>query len=197
MTVQEELASAAEFGAKAEELVLSKGEFTTGDRNTPLMAYWSLAFEFHKSILSLLRSQYYGAAFALVRPLLEATIRAHLVLFVSDGTLARITSDEYRTNFGTVGNEIDTAFGMDGVFENFLTGARDALHGYTHIGMHQLGRRFKGANLEPNYTEGEIIEVIRVSTSAAFMVNALVTKHFGFEQEWQQNNELFDSWGKH
>jgi len=42
------------------------------------MAYWSLAFEFHKAILSLIEQKFYGAAFALVRPIIEATVRAHV-----------------------------------------------------------------------------------------------------------------------
>jgi len=39
------------------------------------------------------------------------------------------------------------------------------------------------------------VEVIHTSTSAAFMVNNLVTKHFGFEEEWRQNTEIFTEWG--
>jgi hypothetical protein len=187
---------AGEFGGKAEELIIAKGQCPTGDRNTPLMAYWSLAFEFHKAILSLIANKFYGAAFALVRPLIETTIRSHLVIFVSEDILKKILADEYRTNFGTVGKEIDDAFQMEGFFENFLKGAKDALHGYTHIGTHQLGRRFTGADLIPNYPEEEIIEVIGVSTSAVFMVNNIVTKHLRFEAEWSENNRLFDEWGK-
>jgi len=160
------------------------------------MAYWSLAFEFHKAILCLITNKFYGAAFAVVRPLVETTIRAHLVIFVPDETLKKIVDDEYRTNFGTVGAEIDAAFGMDGFFENFLRRTKDAFHGYTHVGTHQLGRRFTGDDLLPAYPEEEIIEVVGISTSAAFMVNNLVTKHLGFEEEWKENTRLFDEWGK-
>jgi hypothetical protein len=160
------------------------------------MAYWSLALEFHKAILCLLTNQFYGAAFALVRPLIETAIRAHLVIFVSDEILKTIVDDEYRTSFRTVGKEIDEAFALEGFFENFLNGAKEALHGYTHIGTHQLGRRFSGTDLVPSYSEDEIVEVIRVSTSAVFMVNNIVTKHFGFEEEWKENTRLFDEWGK-
>jgi len=78
-----------------------------------------------------------------------------------------------------------------------LARARIALHSYTHAGVLQLGRRFSGDDLIANYSEEEIIEVIRVSTCGVFMVNNLVTKHFGFEEEWKQTNKLFDEWGKH
>jgi len=194
--VDDEIKRASEFGGKAEELVTVKGQCPTGDRNTPLMAYWSLAFEFHKAILCLLGNKLYGAAFALVRPLVETTIRAHLVIFVPDDVLKKILDDEYRTNFGTVGKEIDDAFAMDGFFGNFLNGVKDALHGYTHVGTHQLGRRFNGTDLAPSYSEDETTEVIRTSTSTVFMVNNIVTKHFGFEAEWKENSGLFDEWSK-
>jgi len=183
--VDDEIKRAGDFGARAEKLVLAKGQCPTGDRNTPLMAYWSLGFEFHRAILCLIARKFYGAAFALVRPLVETAIRAHLVIFVPDDVLKKIVQDEYRTNFGTVGAEIDTASGMGGLFEKFLRGAKDALHGYTHVGMHQLGRRFTGTDLLPAYSEDEILEVVGTSTSAAFMVNNVVTKHLGFEEEWK------------
>ncbi|MGA7925663.1 MAG: hypothetical protein WCA20_06670 [Candidatus Sulfotelmatobacter sp.] len=194
--LEEEIKLASEFGSKIEELVVARGQCPTGERNTPLMAYWSLAFEFHKAILSLIANKFYGAAFALERPILEATVRAHLVVFVHDDVLKKILDDGYRMNFRTVGREIDDAFRLEGHFEEFLKKAKDALHGYTHVGMHQLGRRFQRTDLVPNYSEEEITEVIRTSTSAAFMVNNIVTKYLGFEEEWKETTRLFGEWGK-
>jgi hypothetical protein len=195
--ITEEVKKANEFGHKIEDLVLARKQAPTGDRNTLLIAYLSLAFEFHRAILSLIEQQFYGAAFALVRPIIEATVRAHVTLMASDEVLQRLYSDEYRTNLATVGAEIDAAFSLEGFFERFLKQARTALHSYTHAGLLQLGRRFRGTDLAVNYREDEIIEVIRASTSAVFMVNNLMTKHFVFEEEWKKNSELFDEWGKH
>jgi hypothetical protein len=140
--------------------------------------------------------KYYGAAFALVRPIVEAVVRAHVVLMCSDEVLKQLYNDEYRTNLATVGKEIDAAFHSEHLFENFLCQARKALHSYTHAGMSQLGKRFKGDDLVANFREGEMIEVIHTSTSAVFMVNNLVTKHFGFDAEWKENERLFVEWGK-
>ena len=53
--------------------------------------------------------------------------------------------------------------------------AREALHSYTHAGLVQVGRRFTGADLAVNYSEEEILELARVSTTATFTVNNLVT----------------------
>ena len=192
-----EIQHANNFGDQIENLVLAKEHVPTGDRNTLLMAYWSLAFELHRGILALIDHKFYGPSFALVRPIIETAVRAHVVLFCTEDVLKTLHDDTYRTNLATVGKEIDAAFGLDGFFENFLNQARKALHSYTHAGLSQLGRRFKGADLAANYDNREIVEVIRASTSCVFMVNSLVTKHFGFEDEWEKNNSLFDEWGRH
>lgn len=194
--VAAEIKRANEVGDRFEDLVIAKELSLTGDRDTLLMAYWSLAFEFHRAILCLIDHKFYGAAFALVRPIIETTVRAHIALMGSDDDLKKLHSDEYRTNLATVGKEIDAAFRLEGLFENFLNGARKALHSYTHAGMAQLGRRFKGTDLVANYREGEIVAVIHVSTSSVFMVNNLVTKRFGFEDEWKKNTAMFAEWGK-
>ena len=93
----------------------------------------------------------------------------------------KLRNDEYRTNLATIGKEIDTAFRLESLLERLLDQGRLALHSYTHAGTMQLGRRFKGTDLEPNYSAGSFIEVIQVSASSAFMVNNLVTKYLGFD----------------
>lgn len=195
--VAEEIGQANEFANKIEKLVLVRGQAPTGDRNTLLMAYWSLVFELQKAVLCLIEHRFYGAGFALVRPILETVVRAHVAVMGSADDLRKLHSDKHRTNLATVGKEIDTAFGTEGFFENFLNGARTALHSYTHAGLMQLGRRFSGSDLLANYRETEIVEVIRTCTSSVFMVNNLVTKTLGFEEEWKQNTELFAEWGHH
>ena len=194
-TIEDEIKKANAFGDKIENLVIARGQCPTGERNTPLMAYWSLVFELHRGIICLVSHKFYGAAFALLRPIVEATVRAHVVIMGSAEDVRKIRDDEYRTNLATVGKEIDKAFGTGDVFENFLTNARHALHSYTHAGVLQLGRRFSGTDLVANYSETEVLEAIRVSSSAAFIVNNLVTKYLGFEEEWKKNTDLYVEWG--
>ena len=195
--VEEEIERANQFGDEIENLVVAKGHCPTSDRNTLLIGYWSLAFDHHRGVLCLLSNKFFGSAFALVRPIVEAAVRAHIVIMGSEEDLRRLRNDEYRTNFGTVGREIDGAFGTDGLFERFLRRAKHSLHSYTHAGLLQLGRRFSGTDLTPSYSEEEIIEVIRTSVSAVFLVTNLVTKNFGFEEEWRKCTKLFGEWGEH
>ena len=173
-----------------------KNQSPTGDRNVLLIAYCSLMFDYHKGILSLLRSELCGAVFALVRPVVEANVRAHVALKGSEEDLQRIQNDAYTVNFKQIGAKIDADFCLNHLIENFLNDmTRSALHSYAHSGLLQLGRRFDGNDIKPNYTDDEIVEVIRVTTSAIFMVTNLVTKHFGFEEDWKKLEEMFAKWG--
>jgi hypothetical protein len=195
--VQKELDSAQKLGEQLERVVVSKNQFPTGDRNVLLIAYWALMFDYHKGILSLLQSEFFGSAFALVRPVVEANVRAHVALKGSEEDLERIQNDEYTVAFKQIGAKIDADFGLSHLMENFLNEVtRNALHSYTHSGLQQLGRRFVGNDIKPNYEDDEIVEVIQVTTSAIFMVTNLVTKHFGFEEDWKKVNEMFEQWGK-
>jgi hypothetical protein len=196
--VKKELDSARKFGEQLEQLVVSKNQFPSDDRNVLLIAYWALMFDFHKGILSLLQSEFCGSAFALVRPVVEANVRGHVALKGSEEDLQRIQKDDYTVNFKQIGAKIDADFGLDHLMENFLNDVtRKALHSYTHSGLQQLGRRFDGNEIKPNYSDDEIIEVTRVTTSAIFMITNLVTKHFGFEDDWKKVGEMFEEWGKH
>jgi hypothetical protein len=199
MSVQEEIERATVFGQSLEDIIVKKGSFTLGelaDRERLLLAYWSLATDLDKSILALMRKKFYGGAFALLRPLVEAQTRAHIVLMGDDDTVTRIKEDKYTLNFKAVGAETDAAFNLEGFFDTFLNGARGALHSFTHSGLSQLSRRFKGNYLEADYGDEEIVEVIRTSSSATWMVTNLVVKHFNLKEESKIVEDLFLQHGK-
>jgi hypothetical protein len=197
MSVQTELHSAQRLAEHIEELVVRRGQCPDDDRNILLMGYWALLFDFHKAILSLIPNGLCGSAFALVRPTMEALVRPHVSVKGSPADIRSLQRDEYRTNFATVGPWMDAEFGTENLFTNFLGHARDALHSFTHAGISQLGRRFDGHDLKPTYDDDGIIEVVRVSTSAVWMVTNLVTKHLGFAAEATRAEELYLEWGRH
>jgi hypothetical protein len=151
--------------------------------------------DYDKGILALMRQKFYGSAFALLRPTIEALVRAHLVLMGSEDDVKRIKDDTYAVNFKTIGAQIDAAFDLQGFFDRLLNGARGALHSFTHSGLSQLGRRFTGTDVQARYSDGEIVEVIHTSSTAAFMVTNLVAHHFKFEAEAKEIEKLFLKWG--
>jgi hypothetical protein len=195
--VKKELADAQKFAADLESLVLKRGQCHDDDRNILLMAYWALLFDFHRSVLELIPKPLCGGAFALVRPCMEAVARAHVAVKGTAADIKSLQDDTYRTNLFTIGPWIDSIFGAGDLFTKMFDRARNALHSYTHAGISQLARRYDEHNLRSSYRDGEIIEVIRVCTSAVWMVTNLVTKHLGWNEEAQKAGELFEEWGKH
>jgi hypothetical protein len=148
MSLKDEINRAGTFGQKIEDLVIRKGQGPAGDRDTLLTAYWSLIFDFHRGILVLVSAEYFGAAFALVRPVMESLVRSHLALMGSDEEVEQLRKDEYRVNFKEIGPRIDKFLGLSGFFERILDRTRNSLHSYTHAGLAQLGRRFSGDDPE-------------------------------------------------
>jgi hypothetical protein len=192
-TIQVALGAAEDLGHELESLIVQTKEFPVDERNILLLGYWSLLFDYHKGVLSLISLSFYGSAFALVRPIVEALVKAHLVLCGSDEVVKAIREDKYRVNYATIGPELDGAFGLGGLFDQLMK-AREALHSYTHSGALQVARRYDGDELAPRYQSGAILEVISMTTSATFMVTSLVAKHLKHEAAWRKAHELYNSW---
>ena len=91
MTVDEEIERSTSFGQTLEDMIVRRGTLNLIDetRDRILLAYWSLAFDYDKSILNLLRVRFYGGAFALVRPIVEALVRAHVAVIGSDDDIPK------------------------------------------------------------------------------------------------------------
>jgi hypothetical protein len=188
--VPNEIASAQKFHEQLEELIITRGQCPDDDRNILLMGYWALIFDFHKAILGLIPNQC-GCAFALVRPCLEALVRAHVAVKGSAEDIKRLQEDTYHTDFDRIGPWIDKEFGTEQLFTNLIGKAQSALHSFAHAGLSQLGRRFDGHNLKASFDDGEITEVIRVCISAVWMVTNLVTIHLGFVREANEAQRLY------
>jgi hypothetical protein len=127
-----------------------------------------------------------ASAFALVRPCIEALVRAHVAVKGSPENVKSLQEDTYHTDFDKIGHWMDKEFGTGDLFTNFIGNAQAALHSFTHAGLSQIGRRFDGHDLKPSYDEGEIVEVIRVSSSAACSVPSCETRTRDFCRDRQR-----------
>jgi len=196
--LRQQIKNALELGQALENLVVNAGRVVIkADASPLLIGFWSLVCDYQKGLLNLLQWKFYAAAFALWRPTVEATIRAHLSLILPAEELNNLKKDKYRVDFKTAPAQIDEAFGLGHVFQNFLPEpVRNALHSYTHSGVVPLARRFDGTDVAANYPDHEILALINTTTSEVFMVTSLVTKHFGFEREWAEAQRLYGEWGR-
>jgi hypothetical protein len=195
--LKKEINAARAFGEKLERIVIGKQTFPSGTRINLVVAHWSLSNEHHKAILSLEESELSGSAVALLRPIVEASVRAHVVFRGSEEDLTLIQRDKYTVKFKEIGPWIDAEFGLESAMEDFLNTASNVLHSYTHSGAMQLGRRLDGNIIKPNYRDSEIIEVINVATSSIYMVTKLVVAVFGYDGDARRVDQLFIEWAKH
>lgn len=135
------------------------------DRDEIVIALASLALEHVSSVLLLLSTdENNGSAFALARPTIEAALRAvWLYVGATDDQVLRARTGHKKAyrSLSEMSREIDRIQLTDGLFEHLVSEA-DGLHGLTHGGLEQVGRRFdKAGDVVPTYDEGSVRECIR------------------------------------
>lgn len=192
--LQPTITNATAVGQKFEKLVSTHTPVhikADVQRARQVIGYWSLVFDYHKSILCLVDNGFYGGACALLRPMLEATLRAHVAMSCKQHVLESLKSDRYKLPYKEIGPQLDKQFGTDGFFERLMNRASNLLHSFTHSGEAQLSRRFIGPDVGLDFTPQELVEVITHSTAFAFMVTLVTTKYLGFDEEWAEANNIY------
>lgn len=139
------------------------------DHKILVAAIFSLTAEHHGAILYLLKAgQFDGSALALVRPLIDGAYRAHWIYSCAKPDIvARIKNGEnVYPGLINMADEIEKKVNADGLFAT-IKPYINTLHGYTHGGLEQLGRRFNatGTAVQPNYSDGEKLEVVNATTA--------------------------------
>ncbi len=130
--IEHEIDRAGRFGQRLEDLVYNAakdGKVVYSSKNDDLLlSYWSLVFDYSKGIVCLLANKFHSPAFALMRPLVEAVTREHIVLVGSEDDVKKIRSDRFKVNYYKDGARIDKVLGLGSLFEGFLKDSRDMLH---------------------------------------------------------------------
>lgn len=141
-----------------------------GDTDQKLLvaAIFSLTAEHHGAILYLLKAgRFDGSALALVRPMIDVCYRAHWIYSCAKPDIvARIRNGEdVYPGLINMATEVEKRINADGMFTS-IEPYINALHGYTHGGLEQLGRRFDATgDVRPNYGDGEKLEAVRATTT--------------------------------
>lgn len=142
-----------------------------GDTDQKLLvaAIFSLIAEHHGGILYLLKAgRFDGSALALVRPMIDGAYRAHWIYSCAKPDIVtRIKKGEdVYPGLVNMATEIEKKLNTDGMFAS-IAPYINSLHGYTHGGLEQLGRRFDatGSEVRPNYGDSEKLEVVKATTA--------------------------------
>jgi hypothetical protein len=133
---------------------------------------FDLVIEYQVGIAHLVSARINGPAFALVRASFEALVRGcWLQLCAAPEQIKKFTErEELPLNFGGLIEAVEQCEGFGGkVLSTLKTNSWTAMNSYTHGGMLQVSRRWKGGTIEPNYSPEEIIEVLKASGTFALM----------------------------
>ena len=186
-SVGTEINRTARFGQFLEDLVYNEsksGKIVFRTKNDDLLvSYWSMIFDYCKGITCLLHNKFHSPAFALLRPLVEALVRAHIVLVGSEDDVAKIRKDWYNVSYEKDGARIDRALGLGSMFEDFLKTSRSTLHSLTHSGTAQLQKRWDADWLGSGFDEKDIQSLLAACSVAVILITILITKHFGLEEQ--------------
>lgn len=184
------VARASKLSEKVQLLVSDERKHVTKtNRDTLALAYWTILFEYHHGILTLLRTGNPTSAFALLRVFEEAFLKLFLVIRGTDKQVQAIWEGSYGTDFGAVGEKIDEAMGAaTPLFGPKLKAQIKTLHGFTHSGREQLVRQLTkqpdgSLDVAPNYSEEDIRHLVIETMVVVFLAGASLTEFLSYIDE--------------
>jgi hypothetical protein len=133
-----------------------------GNRHRLSGACFHLSREHHAAIVYLVEGEYFGSAFAMIRPLLESYVRGiWLFRCATDNQLEKFVAKNLIPGLGKLISEIEIKPGYaGGVLNEIKVRSLRTMHGFTHGGIEQLSRRVGDGSLEPNYQLEDIIKAV-------------------------------------
>jgi hypothetical protein len=163
--------------------LLERHEYPADTKTVMVVGYVDLALEHHNAIWLLKDAALYGSAFALVRPVFDAWLRALWInAIATTEQIEQASHDKLRfppidkmlddikgVYFGHAEQDAEFAAVVNRFFE-YLRPLWRVLSGYTHPGSRQLGRRFTGGQVKASYTEFEIAQALNLSTMALMLL---------------------------
>jgi hypothetical protein len=156
---------------KAKRLLANHG-YPDTLRTVVVIGFIDQMIEHHESMLLLVRNGKIGSAFVLARSIFESAYRGVWVNFcATDAEIQHFEQhDELPVNMPQMASAIDEKYRAHDFFQDLKNRAWPALCSYTHTGLLQLGRRFTGHNVQPDYSEDEIFEATTAVTTCIVLL---------------------------
>lgn len=200
VNIEAEISKAAMLGTQLEFLVYEKGKagklIAVGKNDDLVMGYWSMIFDYGKGVGCNLQFKFFASAFALLRPIVEALVRAGIVLGGSPEWIAQIRQGRFNISYEKDGARLDADLGTSPLLEDFLKETRGLMHSLAHSGTAQLGMMFDGEAVGSNATDDQQLALIGVASNSLFLMTVMIAKHFGFEDVAESANKIFWEYGK-
>ena len=170
---------------------------TKTHRDGLALAYWTILFEYHHGLLTLVRTGNPTSAFAMLRVFEEAFCKLLLVMWGTDNQVQAIWEGKYNTDFVDVGNRIDEKLGNQPLFGPKMKGQVKVMHGFTHSGTEQVVQQLKkladgGRDIGPNYTDEDVRHLVLETMPIIFLAGAFLTEFLDYPNENKAAVEMFN-----
>jgi len=192
------VAHASKLSRKVQLLVSNNRQhITKTHRDTLALAYWTILFEYHSGLLTLVRTRNPTSAFALLRVFEEAFLKLFLVMWGTDKQVQAIWEGTYNTDFAAVGAQIDEKLGKEPLFGPKLKGQIKTLHGFTHSGFEQIVRQLTklpdgSSDIAPNYADEDVRQLVVETMPIIFLAGAFLTEFLNYPDENKAAFEMFN-----
>jgi hypothetical protein len=152
--------------------ILGLHTYPDDTKTVMVMGFLSTMIEHHKAMLLLIRNGRVGSAFALARSIVEGMYRGMWINACASAEQIESfdADDKFPVNMPDMAKAIDEAYRAGNYFVNLKERGWAALCSYSHSGMLQLGRRFTGSKVVPNYRDEEIYEVTTTVTTCILLL---------------------------
>lgn len=130
-----------------------------------------VALEHQKAIVLLVAQRLYGSAFALARLMFEAYVRGvWLHQCASDIEIKKFAAETLERTFASFLSDIEKLDSFSsGVLSTVKRKSWVTMNSFTHTGFSQVVRRNREGSIEPNYDEGEVLEIVNFSGGFGIM----------------------------
>jgi hypothetical protein len=185
-------ARGAEIRTQLRELVEQDEVYPCDLKSLWLVGSVDLALEHHEAIWCLQERRLTGAAFALLRPLIETMLRALWVnkRVITEAQAMRAWRDKrIFPKMDDMRGQISESYEHEGTFKK-LGNAWSAMCSYTHSGGRQISRRFTGHEVKASYRDIEIAQALNSATLALLLLSGIFFNHIGCPWEAQQTLAL-------
>jgi hypothetical protein len=170
------------------------------NRDAFALTYWTILFEHHNGILTLIRSGNPTSAFSLFRVFEEAFAKLFLVMFGTESQFRSISDGTYNTDFAAIGEQMDRKMGAEPMFGPRLKAYKKALHGFTHNGLEQvvkhLSKQPDRLDITPNYSDKDVRSLVQETMPVIFIAGALMTEFLNLPEENAVDLQMFDDYVK-
>jgi hypothetical protein len=177
--------------------LLTRHSYRADRRTLIVAAIIDQLIEHHEALLLLVRAEKTGSAFALARSIVEGMYRGLWLNFcATDAEIERFEKDDKLPfTMREIADAIDERYRGEGFFDDLKKRAWSALCSYAHTGMLQLGRRFTGHELKPQYSDAEIFEITTAVTTAILTLISKFCAVQGLVDASKEAETLIESFG--